>query len=195
MSGVADTIAINGFISLSAFTLTLLLTKLRFKRKVYGLCIPFGKTMVCDTLSNDNIYFVDCDDWCKKNFKDYDELIKNPNDYIVNVLKPLSEHVLFVVNNISKMKNKKIVLVSHSLELLKALRCNDKNIKVYLPSSELLNKLSSNGGVVISKEVADRITQLKFNILLKKVDAKVYNTMDDLQSMIKNKFKLAGRFF
>ena len=162
--------------------------KWRLKKKLYGIVVLKGCSTICQKLSSSNVLFFDIDTIYRELTapKEACEATKEPTiveNYTAYPL--LRNHVI----NITKIYKGKVVVVSHSLELLQAVGVYNENITFYAFSREM----EKNIGVIFPSEQERAYAELsKFRIMreISVAQVVVVDNLGDLEKKVKEKYNL-----
>lgn len=156
--------------------------KWRLKKRLTGVLLLKGVSTICQKLSNSEVLLFDIDVIYKeltapKEAVDHKEptVVENFTAY------PILRNHVFNLTNIYKGQ---IVIVSHSLELLKAVGIYDENIKFYAFSKTM----EQNIGVIFPSEIERAHCELtKFRMIreLKEEQIVLVDNLQDLEKKIK----------
>lgn len=173
--------AVNGLLSLIVFGI-LKLFKGFTRTKLKGLCVPVGKTMLCEKLSDERTYFIDLDNWLSEHQEEAVKKYKlNQSQFVLNLFPEANKYVNEIAKN---FQNKTVIVVSSHYHLLKQLNIKEKNIWCFFPNSELVEKLPMN------EETKKQVERLKFELANK---VRKYYLVDEFKEMyakIRQKFGL-----
>lgn len=162
--------------------------KWRMKKKLFGVVLLKGCTSLCEKLSSSEILFFDVDVLYHQLVapKSADELNKKPSVVENYTAYPILRTHLF---NLSKVYKNRIVIVSKSLELLKALGIYDEHMYFYAFSKEMEEKV----GLIYSDESLHKEAEVnKFRIKdqMKPSNVIIIESMNDLENKLKNQFSI-----
>jgi len=160
--------------------------KWRMKKKLFGAVLLKGCTTLCQKLSSDEILFFDVDVLYHQLTapKSAEEVDKKPSVVENYTAYPILRTHLF---NLSKVYKNKIVIVSKSLELLKALGIYDEHTYFYAFSKEMEEKV----GLIYTDENLHKEAEVnKFRIKdqMKPSNVIVIESMADLEAKLKSQF-------
>ncbi len=156
--------------------------KWRLKKRLTGCLLLKGVSTLCQKLSNSQVLFFDIDVIYRqltapKEASDHGEptVVENYQSY------PILRNHVFNLTNIYKGQ---IIIVSHSLELLKAVGIYDENIKMYAFSKNM----EQNIGVIFPSEI-DRahceLTKFRYIRELRADQIVLVDNLQDLEKKIK----------
>lgn len=156
--------------------------KWRLKRRLTGVLLLKGVSTLCQKLSNSEVLLFDIDVLYReltapKEAADHKEptVVENFTAY------PILRNHVFNLTNIYKGQ---IIVVSHNLELLRAVGVYDENIKFYAFSKNM----ETNIGVIFSSEI-DRahaeLTKFRYIRELKDEQIVLVESLVDLEKKIK----------
>jgi hypothetical protein len=156
--------------------------KWRLKRRLTGVLLLKGVSTLCQKLSNSEVLLFDIDVLYReltapKEAADHKEptVVENFTAY------PILRNHVFNLTNIYKGQ---IIVVSHNLELLRAVGVYDENIKFYAFSKNM----ETNIGVIFSSEI-DRahaeLTKFRYIRELKEEQIVLVESLVDLEKKIK----------
>jgi hypothetical protein len=159
--------------------------KWRLKKRLTGVLLLKGVSTLCQKLSNSTILLFDIDTIYKeltapKEATDHKEptVVENFTAY------PILRNHVFNLTNIYKGQ---IIVVSHNLELLRAVGIYDENIKFYAFSKNM----ETNIGVIFSSEI-DRahaeLTKFRYIRELKEEQIVLVESLVDLEKKIKEHY-------
>lgn len=160
--------------------------KWRMKKKLFGAVLLKGCTTLCQKLSSDEILFFDVDVLYHQLTapKSAEEVDKKPSVVENYTAYPILRTHLF---NLSKVYKNRIVIVSKSLELLKALGIYDGHTYFYAFSKEMEEKV----GLIYTDENLHKEAEVnKFRIKdqMKPSNVIVIESMADLEAKLKSQF-------
>ncbi len=160
--------------------------KWRMKKKLFGAVLLKGCTTLCQKLSSDEILFFDVDVLYHQLTapKSAEEVDKKPSVVENYTAYPILRTHLF---NLSKVYKNRIVIVSKSLELLKALGIYDEHTYFYAFSKEMEEKV----GLIYTDENLHKEAEVnKFRIKdqMKPSNVIVIESMADLEAKLKSQF-------
>jgi hypothetical protein len=160
--------------------------KWRMKKKLFGAVLLKGCTTLCQKLSSDEILFFDVDVLYHQLTapKSAEEVDKKPSVVENYTAYPILRTHLF---NLSKVYKNRIVIVSKSLELLKALGIYDEHVYFYAFSKEMEEKV----GLIYTDENLHKEAEVnKFRIKdqMKPSNVIVIESMADLEAKLKSQF-------
>ena len=159
--------------------------KWRLKRRLTGVLLLKGVSTLCQKLSNSEVLLFDIDVLYReltapKEAADHKEptVVENFTAY------PILRNHVFNLTNIYKGQ---IIVVSHNLELLRAVGVYDENIKFYAFSKNM----ETNIGVIFSSEI-DRahaeLTKFRYIRELKEEQIVLVESLVDLEKKIKEHY-------
>jgi hypothetical protein len=159
--------------------------KWRLKRRLTGVLLLKGVSTLCQKLSNSEVLLFDIDVLYReltapKEAADHKEptVVENFTAY------PILRNHVFNLTNIYKGQ---IIVVSHNLELLRAVGVYDENIKFYAFSKNM----ETNIGVIFSSEI-DRahaeLTKFRYIRELKVEQIVLVESLVDLEKKIKEHY-------
>jgi len=159
--------------------------KWRLKKRLTGVLLLKGVSTLCQKLSNSTILLFDIDTIYReltapKEATDHKEptVVENFTAY------PILRNHVFNLTNIYKGQ---IIVVSHNLELLRAVGIYDENIKFYAFSKNM----ETNIGVIFSSEI-DRahaeLTKFRYIRELKEEQIVLVESLVDLEKKIKEHY-------
>ena len=162
--------------------------KWSLKKRLSGLLLLKGVSTICQKLSNNDVLFFDIDTIYRELTapKEASEANKEPTiveNYTAYPL--LRNHVI----NITKIYKGKVVVVSHSLELLQADGVYNENITFYAFSRDM----EKNIGVIFSSEIDRAYAELSKFRIMREIDEKqvvVVDNLGDLEKKVKEKYNL-----
>jgi hypothetical protein len=162
--------------------------KWRLKKKLFGVVLLKGCTTLCEKLSSSEILFFDVDVLYHQLTapKDASEVDKKPSVVENYTAYPILRTHLF---NLSKVFKNRIVIVSKSLELLKALGIYDDHLYFYVFSKEMEEKAV----LIYSDEKQHKEAEVeKFRIKdqMKASNVVIIESMSDLETKLKTMFKI-----
>ena len=162
--------------------------KWRLKKKLFGVVLLKGCTTLCEKLSSNEILFFDVDVLYHQLTapKEASEVNKKPSVVDNYTAYPILRTHLF---NLSKVYKNRIVIVSKSLQLLKALGIYDDHLYFYAFSKEMEEK----AGIIYSDETAHKEAEVeKFRIKdqMKALNVIIIESMSDLETKLKNMFNI-----
>lgn len=173
--------AVNGVLSLILFGLMKFFRGIT-RTKLKGLCVPVGKTILCEKLSDERTYFIDLDQYLAEHQKEAVEKYRlNQSQFVLNLFPEANKYVNEIAKNFT---NKQVIVVSSHYHLLKQLNIKEKNIWCFFPNSELVEKLPMN------EETKKQVERLKFELANK---VRKYYLVDEFKEMyakIRQKFGL-----
>jgi hypothetical protein len=160
--------------------------KWRMKKKLFGAVLLKGCTTLCQKLSSDEILFFDVDVLYHQLTapKSAEEVDKKPSVVENYTAYPILRTHLF---NLSKVYKNRIVIVSKSLELLKALGIYDEHVFFYAFSKEMEEKV----GLIYTDDNLHKEAEVnKFRIKdqMKPSNVIVIESMADLEAKLKSQF-------
>lgn len=159
--------------------------KWRLKKRLTGVLLLKGVSTLCQKLSNSQVLLFDIDTIYReltapKEASDHKEptVVENFTAY------PILRNHVFNLTNIYKGQ---IIVVSHNLELLRAVGIYDENIKFYAFSKNM----ETNIGVIFSSEI-DRahaeLTKFRYIRELKENQIVLVESLVDLEKKIKEHY-------
>jgi hypothetical protein len=159
--------------------------KWRLKKRLTGVLLLKGVSTLCQKLSNSNILLFDIDTIYReltapKEATDHKEptVVENFTAY------PILRNHVFNLTNIYKGQ---IIVVSHNLELLRAVGIYNENIKFYAFSKNM----ETNIGVIFSSEI-DRahaeLTKFRYIRELNENQIVLVDNLQDLEKKIKEHY-------
>lgn len=158
LSSVAGTVgkSVSGMFSTWIYTKY---KKWRLKKRLTGVLLLKGCTTVCQKLSNSEVLFFDIDVLYRELTapKEASDAHKEPSVLENFTAYPILRQHVFTLTSIYKGQ---IVIVSHNLELLRAVGIYDENIKFYAFSKNM----ESNIGVIFPSEVESIYRTYKIQI-------------------------------
>jgi len=162
--------------------------KWRLKKKLFGVVLLKGCSTLCQKLSSNEILFFDVDVLYHQLTapKEASEVDKKPSVVENYTAYPILRTHLF---NLSKVYKNRIVIVSKSLELLKALGIYDDHLYFYAFSREMEEKV----GLIYSDEAHHKEAEVeKFRIKdqMKASNVIIVETMADLETKLKTQFSI-----
>lgn len=162
--------------------------KWRMKKKLFGVVLLKGVSSLCEKLSSEEILFFDVDVLYHQLIapKSAEEVNKKPSVVENYTAYPILRTHLF---NLSKVYKNRIVIVSKSLELLKALGIYDDHCYFYAFSKEMEEKV----GLIYSDESEHKEAEVnKFRIKdqMKPSNVIIIESMNDLESKLKTQFSI-----
>jgi hypothetical protein len=154
--------------------------KWRLKKRLTGVLLLKGVSTVCQKLSNNEVLFFDIDVLYrdltspKEAVEDHKEptVVENFTAY------PILRNHVFNLTNIYKGQ---IIIVSHSLELLRAVGIYEENIKFYAFSKAM----EQNIGVIFPSEVDRAYAELTKFRTIREMNAEQIVLVDNLQDLEK----------
>jgi hypothetical protein len=156
--------------------------KWKLRKRLTGVLLLKGVSTICQKLSNSEVLFFDIDVIYReltapKEASDHKEptVVENYTAY------PILRNHVFNLTNIYKGQ---IIVVSHSLELLKAVGIYDQNIKFYAFSKSM----EQNIGVIFPSDIERAHCELtKFRMIreLKEEQIVLVDNLQDLEKKIK----------
>jgi hypothetical protein len=159
--------------------------KWRLKKRLTGVLLLKGVSTLCQKLSNSNILLFDIDTIYReltapKEASDHKEptVVENYTAY------PILRNHVFNLTNIYKGQ---IIVVSHNLELLRAVGIYEENIKFYAFSKHM----ETNIGVIFSSEIERAHCELnKFRYIrdLNESQVVLVDNLQDLEKKIKEHY-------
>lgn len=161
-------------------------SKWRLKKKLFGIVLLKGCTTLCEKLSSNEILFFDVDVLYHQLTapKEASEVNKKPSVVDNYTTYPILRTHLF---NLSKVYKNRIVIVSKSLELLKALGIYDDHLYFYAFSKDMESKV----GLIYTDEKLHKEAEVeKFRIKdqMKPANVMVIESMSDLETKLKSMF-------
>jgi len=162
--------------------------KWRLKKKLFGVVLLKGCTTLCEKLSSNQILFFDVDVLyhqltAPKSAEEVQKKVSVVENYTAYPI--LRTHLY----NLSKVYKNRIVIVSKSLELLKALGIYDDHLYFYAFSKEMEEKV----GLIYTDEKVHKEAEVnKFRIKdqMKPSNVIVIESMADLESKLKTQFAI-----
>ena len=183
LSSVAGTVgkSVSGIFSTWMYTKY---KKWRLKKRLTGVLLLKGVSTICQKLSNNEVLFFDIDVLYreltapKEAVEDHKEptVVENFTAY------PILRNHVFNLTNIYKGQ---IIIVSHSLELLRAVGIYEENIKFYAFSKDM----EKNIGVIFPCEVDRAYAELTKFRNIRHMNAEQIVLVDSLLDL-ENKLKL-----
>lgn len=160
----------------------------RMKKKIFGVVLLKGCTSLCEKLSSEDILFFDVDVLYHQLTapKSAEEVNKKPSVVENYTAYPILRTHLF---NLSKVYKNRIVIVSKSLELIKALGIYDDHVYFYAFSKEMEEKV----GLIYTDEKDHREAEVnKFRIKdqMKPSNIIIIESMNDLETKLKTQFSI-----
>ncbi len=162
--------------------------KWRLKKKLFGVVLLKGCTSLCEKLSSEDILFFDVDVLYHQLTapRSAEEVNKKPSVVENYTAYPILRTHLF---NLSKVYKNRIVIVSKSLELIKALGIYDDHVYFYAFSKEMEEKV----GLIYTDEKDHREAEVnKFRIKdqMKPSNVIIIESMNDLETKLKTQFSI-----
>jgi len=162
--------------------------KWRLKKKLFGVVLLKGCTTLCEKLSSNQILFFDVDVLyhqltAPKSAEEVQKKVSVVENYTAYPI--LRTHLY----NLSKVYKNRIVIVSKSLELLKALGIYDDHLYFYAFSKEMEEKV----GLIYTDEKVHKEAEVnKFRIKdqMKPSNVIVIESMADLEAKLKSQFAI-----
>jgi hypothetical protein len=161
--------------------------KWRLKKRLSGVLLLKGVSTLCQKLSNTEVLFFDIDTIYReltapKEASDHKEpsVVENYTAYPI-----LRTHVW----NLTNIYKGQIVIVSHNLELLRAVGVYNENITFFAFSKEM----EKNIGVIFPSEQERAFAELtKFRTLreLPETQVVIVNNLNDLETKLKEKYHM-----
>lgn len=161
--------------------------KWRLKKRLSGVLLLKGVSTLCQKLSNTEVLFFDIDTIYKeltapKEATDHKEpsVVENYTAYPI-----LRTHVW----NLTNIYKGQIVIVSHNLELLRAVGVYNENITFFAFSKEM----EKNIGVIFPSDIDRAHAELtKFRTLreLPETQVVIVNNLNDLEVKLKEKYQM-----
>jgi len=161
--------------------------KWRLKKRLSGVLLLKGVSTLCQKLSNTEVLFFDIDTIYReltapKEATDHKEpsAVENYTAYPI-----LRTHVW----NLTNIYKGQIVIVSHNLELLRAVGVYNENITFFAFSKEM----EKNIGVIFPSEQERAFAELtKFRTLreLPETQVVIVNNLNDLETKLKEKYHM-----
>jgi hypothetical protein len=161
--------------------------KWRLKKRLSGVLLLKGVSTLCQKLSNTEVLFFDIDTIYReltapKEAADHKEpsVVENYTAYPI-----LRTHVW----NLTNIYKGQIVIVSHNLELLRAVGVYNENITFFAFSKEM----ERNIGVIFPSEIDRAHAELtKFRTLreLPETQVVIVNNLNDLEVKLKEKYHM-----
>lgn len=162
--------------------------KWKLKKKLFGIVLLKGCSTICQKLSSDQILFFDVDVLYHQLVapKSAEEVNKKPTVLENYTAYPILRTHLY---NLSKVYKNRIVIVSKSLELLKALGIYDDHLYFYAFSKEMEEKVSL---IYTDEKVHKEAEVNKFRIKdqMKPSNVVIIESMADLESKLKTQFAI-----
>jgi hypothetical protein len=160
--------------------------KWRMKKKLFGVVLLKGCTTLCEKLSSNEILFFDVDVLYNQLTapKSAEEVHKKPSVVENYTAYPILRTHLY---NLSKVYKNRIVIVSKSLELLKALGIYDDHLYFYAFSKEMEEKV----GLIYTDETLHKQAEVnKFRIKdqMNSSNVVIIESMADLEAKLKTQF-------
>jgi hypothetical protein len=161
--------------------------KWRLKKRLSAVLLLKGVSTLSQKLSDNNVLFFDVDVLYRELTcpKQASELNKEPSVVENFTAYPILKNHVFNLTNIYKGK---VVIVSHSLELLKAVGVYEQNIKFYAFSKGM----EANIGVIFPSEIDRAHAELtKFRVLRELPESQVViiDSLKDLEEKIKAQYE------
>ena len=185
LSSVAGTVgkSVSGIFSTWMYTKY---KKWRLKKRLTGVLLLKGVSTICQKLSNNDVLFFDIDVLYreltapKEAVEDHKEptVVENFTAY------PILRNHVFNLTNIYKGQ---IIIVSHSLELLRAVGIYEENIKFYAFSKDM----EKNIGVIFPTEIDRAYAELTKFRNIRDMDAEQIVLVDsllDLEKKLKEQY-------
>lgn len=179
LSSVAGTVgkSVSGIFSTYLYTKY---KKWRLKKRLTGVLLLKGVSTISQKLSNNEVLFFDIDVLYreltapKEAVEDHKEptVVENYTAY------PILRNHVFNLTNIYKGQ---IIIVSHSLELLRAVGIYEENIKFYAFSKTM----EQNIGVIFPSEVDRAYAELTKFRTIREMNAEQIVLVDNLQDLEK----------
>ena len=162
--------------------------KWRLKKKLFGVVLLKGCTTLCEKLSSNQILFFDVDVLyhqltAPRSAEEVNKKVSVVENYTAYPI--LRTHLY----NLSKVYKNRIVIVSKSLELLKALGIYDDHLYFYAFSKEMEEKV----GLIYTDEKVHKEAEVnKFRIKdqMKPSNVIVIESMADLEAKLKSQFAI-----
>jgi len=162
--------------------------KWRLKKKLFGVVLLKGCTTLCEKLSSNQILFFDVDVLyhqltAPRSAEEVNKKVSVVENYTAYPI--LRTHLY----NLSKVYKNRIVIVSKSLELLKALGIYDDHLYFYAFSKEMEEKV----GLIYTDEKVHKEAEVnKFRIKdqMKPSNVVIIESMADLESKLKTQFAI-----
>ena len=171
----------SGLVSLGIYG-ALNIAKNWHKNNMRGIVCIYGKSMLCKNLSDQKCYFIDLDELIKDKYADIWEKYRHDEvQYMLNVFPILHKHITVILQN---FKNKQIVLVSKSNELIEQLGVDKKKTWCFFPDNQLLNKLP------IEEVQKQQLEKVKLLMASKVRKFYCVNTFEDMYRIVRKKLKL-----
>lgn len=159
--------------------------KWKLRKRLTGVLLLKGVSTICQKLSNSEVLFFDIDVIYKeltapKEASDHKEptVVENYTAY------PILRNHVFNLTNIYKGQ---IIVVSHSLELLKAVGIYDQNIKFYAFSRDM----EKNIGVIFPSEIERahcELTKFRYIRELRAEQIILVESLVDLERKVKEQY-------
>jgi len=130
MPTLVETGAASASGSIVAYIILKLIKRARDKTKINGLLLLKGKTYCQKNFSTENVIFIDIDDFSKEKTKDLEM-----HEIRLKIYPEIREYLKQVRSN---FQNKRIIICSSSIELLRYL--DIKKIYAILPSARMMNE-------------------------------------------------------
>ena len=162
--------------------------KWRMKKKLFGVVLLKGCSSLCEKLSSEDILFFDVDVLYHQLIapKSAEEVNKKPSVVENYTAYPILRTHLF---NLSKVYKNRIVIVSKSLELIKALGIYNEHVYFYAFSKEMEEKV----GLIYTDEKDHKEAEVnKFRIKdqMKPSNVIIIESMNDLETKLKTQFSI-----
>lgn len=162
--------------------------KWRLKKRLSGVLLLKGVSTLCQKLSNNDVLFFDIDTIYKELTapKEASEAHKEPTVVENFTAYPILRNHVYNITNIYKGQ---VVIVSHSLELLRAVGVYNENITFFAFSKDM----EKNIGVIFPSEGDRASAELtKFRTLrdLPETQVVIVNNLSDLEVKLKEKYNM-----
>ena len=179
LSSVAGTVgkSVSGIFSTWMYTKY---KKWRLKKRLTGVLLLKGVSTISQKLSNNEVLFFDIDVLYRELTapKEAVEDHKEPTVVENFIAYPILRNHVFNLTNIYKGQ---IIIVSHSLELLRAVGIYEENIKFYAFSKTM----EQNIGVIFPSEVDRAYAELTKFRTIREMNAEQIVLVDNLQDLEK----------
>lgn len=158
--------------------------KYRLRKRLSGILLLKGVSTICNKLSNSEVLFFDIDTIYKELTapKDATEVNKVPSVVENYTAYPILRQHVF---NICSVYKGKVIIVSHNLELLRAVGIYEHNIKFYAFS----RNMESNIGVIFASETERASVELAKFRYLRELDENNVVLVENLKD-VEDKLKL-----
>jgi hypothetical protein len=162
--------------------------KWRLKKKLYGIVVLKGCSTICQKLSSSNVLFFDIDVLWKELVapKEAEEVHLEPTIIQNYTAFPILRTHLY---NLSSVYKNKIVVVSKSLELLRAMGIYDNNVKFFCFSKSM----EANIGVIFPNEKEHSeavVTKFRTIQQLESNQVVIVENLADLETKVKHNFNI-----